>query len=64
MHVARIWERRGVYRDLVVKPKRKRPLGEPGVDGRKILRLIFSKWDMRSWTESVWRRIGKGGGHL
>jgi hypothetical protein len=26
-HVARMWERRGVYRVLVVKPEEKRPLG-------------------------------------
>jgi hypothetical protein len=37
-HVTRIGERRGVYRDLVGKPERKRPLGDPGVDGRKIIR--------------------------
>ena len=28
-HVARMEERRGVYRVLVVKPGRKRPLGRP-----------------------------------
>ena len=28
-HVARMWERRGVYRVLVVKPEGKRPLGRP-----------------------------------
>jgi hypothetical protein len=37
-HVAHIGGKRGVYRDLVVKPERKRPFGDPGVDGRKILR--------------------------
>jgi hypothetical protein len=31
-------ERRGVYRILVGKPKRKRPLEDPGADGRIILR--------------------------
>ena len=25
-------------------------LGDPGVDGRIILRLIFSKWDVEAWT--------------
>jgi hypothetical protein len=29
-----------------------------------ILRWIFRKWDVRIWTESIWLRIGKGGGHL
>ena len=45
-HVARMGESRGVYRDLVGKPEGKRPLGDPGVDGRKILRWIFRTWDV------------------
>jgi len=32
-------------------------LGDPDVDGRKILRWIF-----RKWTGSSWLRIGTGGG--
>jgi hypothetical protein len=36
-------ERRGVYRALVGKPERKCHLGNPGVDGRIILRWIFRK---------------------
>jgi len=28
-HVARMWEGRGVYRVLVVRPEGKRPLGRP-----------------------------------
>jgi hypothetical protein len=39
-------------------------LGEPGVDGRIILKLIFMKCDVRLWTGSIWLRIGTGGGHL
>jgi hypothetical protein len=39
-------------------------LGDPGVDGRIILRWIFRKWDMGVGTESNWLRIGTGGGHL
>ena len=35
--------RRGVYRILVGKPEGNRPLGDPGVDGRVILRWIFRK---------------------
>ena len=41
--VARMAERRGVYRDLAVKPEGKRPLGNPGIDGRIILRWISRK---------------------
>ena len=39
-------------------------LGDPGVDGRKILRWICRKWDVELWTVSSWLRIGTGGGHL
>jgi hypothetical protein len=37
-------ERRGVYRVLVGKAEGKRPLGDPGVDGRIIFRCTFRKW--------------------
>jgi hypothetical protein len=39
-------------------------LGDPGVDGRIILRWIFRKWSVGIWTGSSWHRIGIGGGHL
>jgi hypothetical protein len=57
-------ERRGVYRVLVGKSEGKRPLGDPGGEGRIILRWIFRKWDVELWMGSNWLRIGKGGGHL
>ena len=38
-------DRRGVFRDIVGKPEGKRPLGDPGVDGRIILRWTFMKWN-------------------
>jgi hypothetical protein len=57
-------ERRGVYRVLVRKPEGKNHLGDPGVDGRIILRWIFSKWDVGIWTGSSWLRIGTGSGNL
>jgi hypothetical protein len=38
--------------------------GDPGVDGRIILRRIFRKWDVGIWTGSGWLRIETGGGHL
>jgi len=37
-HMARMGERRDVYRVLVGKPEGKSHLGDPGVDGRIILR--------------------------
>ena len=39
-------------------------LEDPGVDGRVILRSIFRKWNVGTWTGSSWLRIGMGGGHL
>jgi hypothetical protein len=34
--------------------------GDPGVDGRIILRCIFRKWDMVVWTGLGWFRIETG----
>jgi len=40
-------------------------MGDPGVDGRIILRWIFRKWDVEAWTVFIWLRTGTGsGGHL
>jgi len=47
----------------VGKPKGKRPLGDPDVDGRIILRWIFGKWEGVE-TGCSWLRIGTYGGHL
>ena len=63
-HVALMEERRGVYRILVGKPGERDHLGDPDVDGRIILRWIFRKWEVGVWTESIWLRIGTGGGYL
>jgi len=57
-------ERRGVYRVLVGKPEGKDYLGDPGVDGKTVLRWIFRKWDVVVWTGSSWIRIGTDVGHL
>jgi hypothetical protein len=38
--------------------------GDPGIDGRIILRQIFRKWDVGVLTGLIWLRIGTGGGHL
>jgi len=38
--------------------------GDPGADGRVILRWIFRKWDVGVWIGSSWLRIGTDGWHL
>ena len=43
-HVARMGEKRGIYRVLVGKPEGKRPLGRPRHRGI-ILRWLFRKYD-------------------
>jgi len=39
-------------------------LGDPGIDGRIILRWFFRKWDVGVWTGSSWLRVRTGGRHL
>jgi len=63
-HVARIGERRGLYRVLVGKPEGKSPLGRPRRRWEDNIKWIFSKWDVDVWTGWSWLRIGTGCGHL
>jgi len=39
-------------------------LEDPGVYGRKILKLTFKSWKGEAWTGLLWLRIGTGGGVL
>jgi len=61
----RVWRRGEAYRGFWWRNLRERgSLGDPGVDGRIILRWIFRKWDIVVWTESSRLRIGRGGWHF
>jgi len=44
-HVARMGERRGVYRVFVRKPDGKRPLGRPRHRWKYNIKMIFRKWE-------------------
>jgi hypothetical protein len=42
-HVARMWERRGVYRSLMGKPEGKRPLGRPRRRWEDNIKMYFQE---------------------
>ena len=50
-HVARMGDRRGVYRDLVEKPEGKRPLGRLRHRREDNINRIFNKWGGMDWTD-------------
>jgi hypothetical protein len=61
-HVARLGEGIGVYRVWWGDLGGRDHWGDPGIDGRIILRWIFRKWDVGLWTGLSWLRLGTGGG--
>jgi hypothetical protein len=61
----RVWGRDEVFTGLWWENLRERDYwGDPGIDGRIILRRIFKEWDVGEWTGLSWLRIGTGDGHL
>jgi len=57
-------ERKGIYRVLVGKPERKRPLARPKHRWKDNIKRIFTKWDVGAWTELTSHKIGTDSGHL
>jgi len=63
-HVARMGERRVVYRVVVGKREGKRPLGRPTRRWENNIKMNLQEVECGVWTGSSWHRIGTGGGHL
>jgi hypothetical protein len=63
-HVARMEERRGVYRVLVGKPECKRPLGRPRRRWEDNIKLDLREKGIDGRTGFGWLRIGSSGGLL
>ena len=64
-NVARMGERRGVYRVLVGKPEGKRPHGRLRRRWEDNIKTEFQEvgwWG--AWTGLIWLRIKTGGGYL
>jgi len=57
-------ERKGVYRVLVGKPERKRPLGRTRRRWENNIKLDLQEVGWGVWKGSSWLRKGPGGGHL
>jgi hypothetical protein len=62
--VARMGERRGVYRVLVGEPVGKRPLGRPRRRWEDIGKMDLQEVGWGTWTVLHWLGIRTVGGHL
>ena len=60
-HVA-CMERRSVYRVLVERPERKKPLGRPRLRREDNIKMDLQ--EVGACTGSIWLKRGIGGGHL
>ena len=63
-HVARMGEKRGVYRFLLGKPEGRRPLGRPRRRWVDNIRMDLQEVDVGMWTGLGWPRIETVGGRL
>jgi hypothetical protein len=63
-HVARMGDRRRVFRLLVENPEVKRPLGRPRRRWEDNIKIDLQEVQCGLWHGSSWLRVGTGGGHL
>jgi hypothetical protein len=63
-HVACMGEGRGVYRVLVGRPERKRPLGRPRCRWKDNIKMDLRDIGFNGATGFSWLRIGSSGGLL
>ena len=63
-NVARMEERRGVYRALVGKPEGMMPLGRPRLRWEDNIKLDLQEVGCVAWPGLIWLSTGTGGGHL
>jgi hypothetical protein len=63
-HVTHTRERGEVCRVVVGKPEGRRLLGRPRLRWEDNIEMDLQEVGWRAWIESIWFRIGTGGGHL
>jgi len=63
-HVARMGERRGVYRVSMGNPEGKRPLGRLRSRWEDNIKMGLQEMCGEAWTGLIWLRTGIGGGLL
>jgi hypothetical protein len=63
-YIARMGDRRGVYRVLVGKPEGMRPRGISRQRWEDNIKLDLQEVGFGVWNGSSWLRIWTGGGHL
>jgi len=63
-YVVRMGEVRGFTAFWWGNLRKRDQWGDPGVDGRLLLRWVFRNWDIGTLTRSSWLRKGTGSGHL
>ena len=62
-HVARIGEKRGVYRVLVGNPEGKKQLGRHRRRREDNIKMDLQGCGLGAWTGLIWLRIGTSDGH-